>query len=593
MVSNKSHKRSLKTQAFLNLAILITAITVINLLASQYYTRLDLTKEKRFSLSSTTKNTIKNLQDKIIFKVYLDGNLSSKFKQLQSNLRDMLAEFANISNGKVEYTFANPLAGKDLKEQEDIIVQLEKKGLIPYYEEQESENQAQINRLFPGAEVIDNNGNEYVVNFLTTEMARAEENAINSSIENLEYEIANIIRKVAAKGKNKKIGFLQGHGELTEPYTFDIRKELSTFYTVENINLNLTTKETLSQIASKIEMDSFDEKNIFTSMLQHLNTFKGLIMAKPTQPFSKAEIFLLDQYIMNGGKVLFLVDPVFTEYDSIAKYEKMLSFPYDLGELSNMLYIYGVRLDNNLLMEARCHDIVMRTKNGVLKNHPWVYYPAFTDNGLNPISKNIEVILGRFVSTIKPIPRDNQIQTPILLSSDKCKTVNSPSMVELALISQNNNPAFLRTLNKGKQICGILNTGRFQSVFKGRNTNEYTGIKAINQIENNALIVISDGDIIKNSIKSMSDGYFPLGLDLATGKTFGNKKFMLNCIDYLCDDEGLIEVRNKEFQLRLLDKNKVSSSKRKWQLITVLLPIILVILLGFVNHFIRIKKYKI
>ncbi len=593
MVKSKSNKRSLKTQSFLNLAILIVALVVINLLANQYYHRFDLTKEKKFTISTTTQNALKKLDAKITFNVYLEGNLSSRFKQLKSNIRDMLQEFSDISGGKVEYIFSNPLEGKDLKEQADIIEQFEKKGLIPYYDQEENENQAQTTRLFPGAIAIDSKGNEFLINFLTTQMGKAEEGAINNSIENLEYELANTIRKASSIGQNKKIGFLKGHGELNEAATADIRKELGAFYAVADVNLNLSLAESLLPIQSKLANEPNPETKIFSAMLDHLKGFKGLIMAKPTQPFTRAEIFLLDQYIMNGGKVLFLIDPVFAEYDTLAQYEKMLSTNYDLGELQNMLYVYGIRLNNDMLMDARCNDIVFRAPNGLTRNFAWTYYPIFTDNGNNPISKNMEGIWGRFVSTLKPLVRDNLSQIPILLSSEKSRISNSPLMLDLGIVTQNNNPEFLKTFNKGSQICGLLSTGEFQSVFKGRNTAEFTGIKVIDRNQKNSMIVVADGDIIKNQVRSEGNaGYFPLGFDLATQRSFANKKFMMNCVDYLCDDEGLIEVRNKEYELRLLDKNKVKSEKLKWQFINVALPLMLIVIFGIINAVIRKYKYQ-
>jgi len=592
MVSTKTKKRSFKTQAFLNLAILAVALVVINLLANQYYHRFDLTKEKKYTLSNTTNTLLKNLDTKLTFNVYLEGDLSTKFKQLKGNIRDMLAEFNEISGGKVQYDFTNPLEGKSLDDQSNIIEQFEKQGLIPYYDQEENETQTQVTRLFPGAKVIDGKGNEYIINFLTTQLGKAEEEAINNSIENLEYELANIVRKASSIGQNKKIGFLRGHGELDELSTFDIRNELKGFYKVSDVTFNLNLAETLLPIQDKVEKSADPEKEIFPALLQHLKSFKGLIMAKPTQPFSKAEVFLLDQYIMQGGKVLFLIDPVFAEYDTLALYERMLSTNYDLGELPNMLYIYGIRLNNDILMDSRCNDIVFQAKNGLFRNFAWTYYPIFTDNGNNPISKNMEGIWGRFVSTLKPIVRDNVVHTPILLSSDKSRISNSPLMLDLGIVMQNNNPSFLKSFNKGQQVCGVLSTGQFQSVFKGRNTESFTQVNFKEEVKNNSMIVVADGDIVKNQVKADGNGYFPLGFDMATKRSFANKKFIVNCVDYLCDDAGLIEIRNKEYELRLLDKNKVKANKKKWQILNIAVPLGLVVVFGLINAFIRRQKFN-
>jgi len=593
MVKKNNHKRSAKAQTFLQLAILAIGLIFLNLLASQYYKRFDLTKEKRFTLSSSTEALVQSLNTNLTFNVYLDGELNPKFKQLKYSLRDLLQEISSLSNGQIQYSFSDPFEGKSDKEQQEIIKQLESKGLIPHYDQEQDASQSQIRRLFPGAEVLDGSGNSYILNFLITELGNAEETAINKSIENLEYELANVIRKAGSGNKNRKIGFLQGHGELDKFATADIRKELKTYYTVRDVAFNLGKKETLLPFQSKLERSAEPEKAVFKELLKHLNGFKGLVMAKPTQPFSKAEAYILDQYIMNGGKVLFLIDPIFAEYDSLAKYEKMLASNYDLGELQNMLYLYGIRMNSTMLTDLNCHYLVFQSPNGLLRQFPWIYYPVFVDNRerSNPISKNIEGVWGRFASTLKPLTRDNLTHTVLLESSEKTRLSNSPLMLDLGIISQTNNPNFLKSFKGGKQISGLLSEGSFTSIFKDRNTQGFTGINYKDNIPKNAMIVIADGDIIKNQVHKNGDGYFELGYDLATKQKFGNKMFLLNCIDYLCDSSGLIEIRNKEYQLRLLDHNKVKASKKKWQFINIAIPIILVIFFGLINAIIRKRKY--
>jgi ABC-2 type transport system permease protein len=593
MVEKNKHKRGVKAQIFLQLAILGAALIIVNLLASQYYKRFDLTKEKRFTLSTSTEELVKNLNTNLTFNVYLDGELNPKFKQLKYSLRDLLQEISSISKGQIQYTFIDPFDGKSSKEQQDIIKQLESKGLIPHYDQEEDASQSQIRRLFPGAEVLDGSGNSYILNFLTTELGRAEETAINKSIENLEYELANVIRKAGAGGKNRKIGFLQGHGELSSKATADIRKELETYYTVRDVAFNLSKKETILPFQAKLERSAEPEKAIFKELLNHLNGFKGLIMAKPTQPFSKAEAYILDQYIMNGGKLLFLIDPVFAEYDTLAKYEKMLATNYELGELQNMLYLYGVRMNSNMLTDLNCHYLVFQSPNGLLRQFPWIYYPVFIDKReqSNPISKNIEGVWGRFASTLKPLTRDHLKHTVLLESSENTRISNSPLMLDLGIITQTSNPNFIKSFTAGKHISGLLSEGSFTSIFKDRNTAVFTGIDYKDHIDQNAMIIIADGDLIKNQVQKDGEGYFELGLDLATKKKFGNKMFLLNCIDYLCDGSGLIEIRNKEYQLRLLNQNKIKASKKKWQFINIAVPIILVILFGLINAVVRKRKY--
>lgn len=604
MVKEKKQKRGYKQQSIIEFVLLVVAIVIVNILASQYYKKFDLTKEKRFTLSTTTTDLVKKVDDRMFFKVYLEGdNLSSKFKRLRTATLDMLSELRELSGNKIDYEFVDVFKDKDDKEKAEIIKQLSQKGVM-YYNDMELEtNQQKRNLILPSAEVTYGANKEYVVNLLNTEMGRAEETAINKSIEDLEYNIANAIRKCIIK-EPKKLAFLFGHGEPEEARMDEMLSSLSENYSIDRVFFNLGDENYLRQFSYLADQyKDYDTlgKMIVLKSIAMLKNYDGVIIVKPTEPLNSNEAFILDQYIMNGGKTIWMVDPLMAEHDSMRKYSKAYFPDYNNEYMRSLLFNYGVRLNSNLLLDQRCNDIVLSdpTRPGKLVPFAWVYYPihVFKDNK-HPIVKNLEAVWMRYCGTLKPISRKGLNVTNLLLSSDKTKIQEAPAYVDLSIVASNFDPKYLQSFKSGTQVTGVLLEGEFKSFF--RRPDKIYQYPITEQIAKNSMIVISDGDIGLNDIKRSTGEIFPMGYDRETKRNFANKKFLLNCFDYLFDESGLIEIRTKEIELRLLDKARISepkqegnmmSEKTKWQLINTVVPVIAVILFGLINSIYRRWKY--
>ncbi|MBC7425790.1 MAG: gliding motility-associated ABC transporter substrate-binding protein GldG [Bacteroidia bacterium] len=605
--ATKKTKRSGRTNALLEIIVLVVVIIIVNIIASQYPKRFDLTKEKRYTLSETSANLAAKVQDVIYFKVYLENkDLSSKFKRLRTATIDMLDEFRDLTHNKVQYEFVDPLGGKTDEEKNKIMEQLLNKGLEPYNDIEENLESEKRNLIIPGAEVTYGGGATYTVNFLSTDLGNAGEASINSSIENLEYEIANVIRKCITP-KQKRIAILRGHGELEENQMADLTRSLSDNYSIEKFNLNLRDTNFLRQFLDsawdKSLSDTMDlARMILTRSVKKLSYYDGVVIAKPTEPFEDDEAYILDQYFMGGGKLIWMIEPVMAEMDSLIGQpeNKMICPDYNNGNAMAMLSKYGATLNSNILQDLKCNfiPITNQLKNNQIEKKAWVYYPVFLNSeNKHPIVKNLDIVLGRFTGNIKLAKRNNLKISPLLVSSEFTKLQFSPAQVDLAIIKENNNPKYIESFKSGHQVVGALFEGEFNSyAYKPGST---AGLPVKKSVEN-SMIVIADGDIARNDVNKSTGEIIALGFDRLSKRTFANKKFMLNCFDYLFDESGLIEVRTKEITLRLLDRARINeaagedewfSEKTKWQIINSVFPVLAIIIFGIINAWIRRRKY--
>ena len=603
MVKVKKQKRGVRQQSFIELLFLVVVIVIVNLLSSQYYTKFDLTKEKRFTLSQTSKELAYKVNDRMYFKVYLEGeNLSSRFKRLRTATLDILREFRDLSGNKIDFEFVNVFEGKTDKEKAEIIKQLNLKGVMYYNDIENGADQQKRNLILPSAEVSYGSNKEYVVNLLNTELGKAEEVAINKSIEGLEYEIANAIRKCVNE-KPKKIAFLHGHGEPDEAHMDELLSALSDNYSIDRVLFNLGDENYLKQFVYLTEdTQDYDTlgKRIVLKSLDMLKLYDGIVIVKPTEPLQKDEAYILDQYIMGGGKTIWMIDPLQAEHDSLRRQTKAFFPDYNNENLRTLLFNYGVRLNSNLLMDLQCNDIVLNdpSRPGQMVPFGWVYYPLFAFKGNDhPIVKNLEVVWGRYSGSLKPISRKNLQITNLLLSSDRTKLHDAPAFVDLGIVANNYDRKYLQTFKSGTQVAGVLLEGEFKSNFKRPDKiYEFPVIEKVN----NSMIVIADGDIGLNYVRPSTGEVYPLGFDRETKRQFANKKFLLNCFDFMFDESGLIDIRTKEIALRLLDKPKIDAPKNEgdtfsektyWQLINTVVPVFFVIAFGFVNMIYRRWKY--
>jgi ABC-2 type transport system permease protein len=600
----KMSKRSYKYQSLLELVVLFFVIVVANILSSQFYKKFDLTKEKRFTLSQTSKELAQKIDDRMYIKVYLEGdNLSSKFKRLRTATLDILREFRDLSGNKIDFEFENVFVDKTDKEKSEIIKQLSEKGVMYYNDIEMDADQQKRNLILPAAEVSYGADKEYVINLLNTEFGRAEETSINKSIEGLEYEIANVIRKCINK-QPKKIAFLYGHGEPEAIQMDDLLNSLSENLSIDRLFFNLGDEKFLSQFVYLTEKtQNYDSlgKMIVAKTLEKFKEYDGIVICKPTQKLQKDEAYIIDQYIMNGGKTIWMVDPIMAEHDSLRVYSKAFFPDYDNENLRTLLFNYGVRLNSNLLLDLNCNNIVLNdpSRANQMVPFPWVYYPVFAfKNNNHPIVKNLEVVWGRYSGTLKPISRKNLNITNLLLSSDRTKLQDAPTFVDLAIVANNRDINYLKTFKQGTQVAGVLLEGSFKSNF--RRPDKIYEFPVKESVENNSMIVIADGDIGLNYVKRSTGEVYPLGFDRETGRQFANKKFLMNCFDYMFDESGLIDIRTKEINMRLLNRPLINAPKNDsqwvkektfWQLFNTILPVLMVFLFGVINYFIRKYKY--
>lgn len=558
--------KNIRKQDLLQLVYGIVIIVLLNIISSFLFTRFDLTSEKRYSLSPATKKLVKGLDDVVYVKVYLEGEFPAGFKRLRNATKEILDELRAYSGDNIEYEFINPSESSDPKTRTLFYRQLAEKGLQPTSLQSKEKGQSSQQIVFPGA-VISYKGTELPLQLLKSQIGAPPEEMLNNSIEGLEYDFARVIRDLTIKNK-PRIGFIEGHGELDALEVADVSRTLAESYEVSRIRIN--------------------------GQLDALKNFKAVIVAGPDSAFTEKDKFILDQYIMKGGKVLWLVDGIRASMDSLQKSPTTVGVANEVN-LNDQIFRYGVRINYNLVMDLQAAPIPIVT--GMVGNQPrqsllpWYFFPLMSPVNNHPVINNLNAIKGEFASSIDTVSAPEVKKTVLLTTSRFTKFQNAPARISLGEVREEPDP---RTYNKGQQMVAVLLDGTFRSVFKNRIPAEIAQSKDIGYKELSVptkMIVVSDGDVIRNEARKSTGQILPLGYDRYTGQTYGNKNFVLNAVDYLVDESGLITVRSKEFKLRLLDRTKVNEEKTKWQLINVLGPIIVILLFGIIQTYIRRRKY--
>ena len=388
--------------------ILLYALMIIafNFIANEFYFRLDLTKEKRYTLSPSSIDLVNKLDDDLYVTVFLDGDLPIEYKQLQSATRDILNEYRLASDGKIKFDFEDILADKDIKEKEAILKEIFQKGLQIEQPELKPDEAPTEKYILPSG-IVFYKGKEYPINLLKRQFGKSLEVEINNSIELLEYEIGTAIRK-GLSGKSIKVAFSAGHGELSPTQTADIANSLGDFYSLDRINLNLRDSNCYKNFASDVVNNP--QKPVFSvlveGLINKLKSYRGLIVAKPTLEFTEPEKYILDQYIMNGGKVIFLVENLLAEMDSVAKYGQVMTVNHS-HNLDDILFQYGVKVKPNLVQDIQCHGIpAINQQTNRPGFWPWIFYPLFSAVDDNPVSRNLENVWEDIaVHSIRPLAK--------------------------------------------------------------------------------------------------------------------------------------------------------------------------------------------
>ena len=572
-------KRANKKKDLIQLALSIAVVILFNFIGSFVFHRFDLTSEKRYTLSPATIELLKALDDVVYVKVYLEGEFPAGFKRLRNETREMLDEFKAYAKDNIEYEFFDPNANPDKNQREEIYRQLFKKGLQPTNLEVKTEEGKSEQIIFPGA-IVTYKGKELPWQLLKIQVGVSPDRQLNNSVQALEYELTNTIRKLNTIFK-LSITFLEGHNELDTLHVKDISESLKEYYNVERAVLT-------DDVTSLSTRDSTKEG------IKVRNKYKAIIIAKPDSSFTEKQKFILDQFIMHGGKVLWLIDPVYTNLDSLARGYTM-GLPNNMN-LEDQLFKYGVRLNSNLILDLQAAPIPVN--KGLVGSppkwvkEPWLFNPLVMPFSDHPIVKNLDLIKFEFVSSIDTIATKGIKKTILLTSSKYSRTLTAPTRIALAMV--NIKPDEKR-FNQPNLPVAVLLEGEFESVFKNRLAPQIMQSKEIDFKDKSAankMIVVSDGDIIKNIVQRSTGRTFPLGYDMTTQQTFANKTFLLNCVNYLCDDSGLLSVRAREVKLRLLDKKKITNEKLKWQLINTVVPILLIIGFGIGLNILRKRKYS-
>ncbi len=557
----------------LRLILSYTIIIIAAYLLSVKFLRFDLTSEGRYTLSDYTKNILKNLNDKIYVKVYLTGDgLPLTLKNYKRNIKEELDEFKVYAGENLDYEFIDPSESKDKEVRFGLYKSLTDKGLLPIETSEVSDDgKTSTKMVFPGA-LISYKGKEIAVNLLKSAAGSAPESEenVNNSVQSLEYELTNAVQKLS-RNKKPEIAFIEGHGELNEYELMDISTVLSEYYTVKTGKIG-------------------GQPGI-------LDNFKAVIIAKPMQKFSEQDKFVIDQYLMKGGNLMFLLDGTNVNLDSLFITSSTIALPQD-NNLDDMLFQYGVRVNKDLLLDkfSSAIGITMQGPDGkpYIKTFPWYYFPVIVSDNKHVISKYLNYIKTEFVSTIDTVGFNKDIRKTVLLKSSEY-TKNDPIPAKITLEQAGHMPSD-NEMHGGRRNLAVLAEGKFTSVFKNRPIEKYFPNYNVSDVLTESkpakIIVVSDGDIIKNEVSSKGQPY-PVGFDRFTRHIFkGNKEFILNAVNYLCDDSGLMTIRSRELKMRLLDHEKVLKNRFLIQLINVLLPVLLIALFGIAVYFVRKKRYQ-
>jgi len=575
----KTNSSRLKRAAITNLLLLLLVIFLINFLGTFKFLRFDLTSEKRYTLSPTTISLLENLDDYVFVKVYLEGDFPAEYKKLRNSTREMLDEFRAYSD-LVHYEFINPSESEDEAERKAIYKQLYREGLTYTTPVEQKSSGVSQTLIWPGA-LFTYKGRTLPLQLLKSSTYANEVAMINRSVNDLEYEMTNTIRKLRNNSK-PKIAIIEGHGEIDSLETKDFTDGLREYYTVERIRIdsNLT-----SLVYHAEKKDSF----VFAPRYQ------AIIIAGPDSAYSEKDKFVVDQYIMHGGKVLWLTERVSASMDSLSSASAMMAYPLDLN-LDDQLFKYGARINSDLVMDLR--SSVIPVVVGMVGNQPryepkrWPYFPLSLPTSNHPVVNNLNAIKFDFASSIDTVAAAGIRKTVLLAGSERGTVINAPARISLNILREEPD---LAVYSKSGIPLAVLLEGKFSSVFGNRVVPEIKDNKAIgflNKCEkDNAMIVIGDADVVRNRVNRKEGKLSPLGYDRFTGETYGNKDFLLNCVNYLCDDSGLISVRSREARLRLLDETKIKENRAAIQLRNVSLPILVILILGLILTFIRRRKY--
>ena len=547
--------------------IALVCLLAVNYIAKQWHTRIDLTQDKRYTLSEVSKKTLAKIQNPIVIDVLLKGNIPTEFKKLQTETIQLLDEYT-AANNNIIVNFVNPLEGEE--HPESVIQELINNGYQPLQITQNEAGKSSIEYIFPWAVISDGKKSERVRLFVN-KLGATDQEQVQNSVQKLEYNFTDALYKFALD-KKKKIAILRSNGALEDIYMADFLKTAREYYFIAPF--------TLDSVATNPE-----------KTLHDLEKFDLLLVPKPTEPFTDAQKQVVDQYIMNGGRALWLIDNVAVSLEDMYKTGGMtMAMPVNLN-LTDMFFQYGFRINYTLVNDLYFSEIIVATGDGSQTRYmpiPWVYNPLVISGNNHLINNHLDAVRFQFANSIDTL-KNGVKKTVLLASSPFSKADGTPREINLRFDPNNQNK---EAYKHGNIPLAVLLEGEFNSVYKDR-------IRPINLKEKSdrskptKMLVVADGDIIKNDIDSKNNIPLELGFDKWTSKYYDNKSFLQNALNYLLDDTEFLSLRNKKVQLAFLDKQKVAESVSSWQIKVFVYPLLLLILVMLsVLYFYRKKNIR-
>jgi gliding-associated putative ABC transporter substrate-binding component GldG len=561
MVMKENKKAALK-----QFGIVFLVLIGIHFLSHFFFKRFDLTQDQRYTLSETTLNIIKTVDSPLYIDVYLEGNFPAEFKRLQNETKQLLEEFSAY-NSNIVFQFKNPIEKEEIRV--EVMKQFYERGMQPLSITVEDKGKQSQEVVFPWAQAT--YGDKFTkVSLLKNLMGASTEEKVISSVQHLEFGFAEAINKIS-KEKQKKIAVIKGNGELHDAFIADFVKTVRESYYIGTFTLDSVATQPTQSLAA-------------------LKKYDLAVIAKPTEAFTESEKQVLDQFIVNGGKTIWLVDAVAADMDSMYNESGTILAAQRELNLTDMFFKYGVRMNPVLVKDEYATPIKIATGNQgsetQFQEYTWKFAPFIYPTSTNPIVKNMEGIKFEFASPIELLKNDIK-KTVLLSSSEYSKTVGTPTPISLDMVTEETTPEEYE--GKGLLPVAVLLEGKFKSAYQNR-VLPFEDKTFQSEGKDNKMIVISDGDVIKNQLDKGAP--MELGFDKWTNQLYGNKDFLLNCVNYLLDDNGLINIRSKDVDLPLLNKEEVYKNYTTAQMITVGLPIVLLAIFGFLFTFLRKRKYS-
>ncbi|MFY0607174.1 MAG: gliding motility-associated ABC transporter substrate-binding protein GldG [Cyclobacteriaceae bacterium] len=551
-----------KIGLLLQFGVGLLLIALVLQLSDRYPLRLDITEEKRYTIGDPTQSVLERLDEDVLIEVYLGGELPSNFKRFQTAITELLEEFSVYTSVNLDIKITDPSQAESSRARNQFYQGLIELGLQPTNLNYTKDGQSSQKLVFPGA-VISMGGRELALNLLKGNRSSGPEDIINQSIETLEYEFANGLQQLMSDSR-KRVGLVLGHGE---PDTTQLA--------------GLT-----NLILSKYDLFRID----LPSRTTPITGYDLLILPKPTTAFSERENYLLDQYVMNGGRLAIFIDALSVKMAE-ASGEGTVAIPYDT-RLQDLLFRYGVRINQNFVVDLNCGDFPVVAGNigdqAQIRMLPWPYFPIITNYGDHPVVKGMDAVMARFASTVDTVKAVGVKKTPLLMTSANTKVMGAPITVSFNDLQSELLP---ERFQSGPKPIGYLLEGEFTSLFKNRIPPAGFGKdEVIDQSLPNKIAVIADGDLIRNEL-SLEDGNpLPIGVEPYSQKTYANEALVINLIDYLLDEDGLIQSRAKDLKIRPLDKVKIKQERTKWQVINLVLPILVLLAFGIFKMVLRRKR---